>query len=162
MKILIVSDNHGEKNIVYDAFGRNSGSLNIHLGDSEFEYDDTEMRHFERVGGNVDTDSRYPVEGYDEASGIFYTHGHYYGIKKDRGKLASRAREYDASYALYGHSHIAKAEKINGVYCINPGSISLSKGEMPESYAVLDTDNNVVTFLGRDHKVLKETALNNL
>ncbi|MHC0552248.1 metallophosphoesterase family protein [Salinicoccus sp. CNSTN-B1] len=92
----------------------------------------------------------------------FYTHGHYYGIKKDRGKLASRAREYDASYALYGHSHIAKAEKINGVYCINPGSISLSKGEMPESYAVLDTDNNVVTFLGRDHKVLKETDLSNL
>ncbi|OZT78650.1 YfcE family phosphodiesterase [Salinicoccus roseus] len=162
MRILIVSDNHGEKGIVYEAYGRNAGDLNIHLGDSEFNYDDTEMVHFERVRGNVDTDSRYPVEGHHETSGVFYTHGHYYDIKKGREVLADRAKEYDATYAFYGHSHVAKAEAVGGVYCINPGSISNSKGELVESYAVLDTSSNVVTFLDREHEVIKEVDLDTL
>ncbi|WP_434120712.1 YfcE family phosphodiesterase [Salinicoccus roseus] len=162
MKILIVSDNHGEQGIVYEAYGRNSGDLNIHLGDSEFNYDDTEMVHFERVRGNVDTDSRYPVEGHHEELGVFYTHGHFYDIKKGREVLADRAREYGARYAFYGHSHVAKAEIVGDVYCINPGSISNSKGELEESYAVLDTSSNIVTFLDRNHEVLKEIDLDGL
>ncbi|GAB3060607.1 YfcE family phosphodiesterase [Salinicoccus sesuvii] len=162
MKILIVSDNHGEHGIGYEAFGRNAGELNIHLGDSEFSYDDTEMAHFERVAGNVDNDSRYPVEGYNEEAQAFYTHGHFYDIKENREILADRAREYDAKYAFYGHSHVAKAEKVGDIYCINPGSISNSKGELEESYAVLDTTSNIVTFLNRVHQMLREVDLDTL
>ncbi|WP_411841937.1 YfcE family phosphodiesterase [Salinicoccus sp. HZC-1] len=162
IKILIISDNHGEQGISYDVYGRNTGDLNIHLGDSEFHYDDTEMSHFNRVKGNVDGDTRYPIEEYNAEAKTFYTHGHYYDIKNNRQMLAERAKEYDAKYAFYGHSHVAKAESVNGVYCINPGSISQSKGEWPESYAVLDTETDVVTFLDRSHQILGEVDLTKL
>lgn len=159
IRLLIISDNHGEQGISYDAYGRNAGDLNIHLGDSEFHYDDTEMSHFNRVKGNVDGDTRYPIEEYNDEAKAFYTHGHYYDIKKGREMLAERAREYEAKYAFYGHSHIAKAENISGIYCINPGSISQSKGQWPESYAVLDTETDTVIFYDRSHQVLEEVDL---
>lgn len=159
IKLLIVSDNHGEQGISYDVYGRNAGDLNIHLGDSEFHYDDTEMRHFNRVKGNVDGDTRYPIEEYNEEAKAFYTHGHFYDIKKTRELLAERGHEYGAKYAFYGHSHIARAENIEGVYCINPGSISQSKGQWPESYAVLDTETDLLTFLDRSHQILDEMSL---
>ncbi len=159
IKLLIISDNHGEPGISYDVYGRNAGDLNVHLGDSEFHYDDTEMSHFNRVKGNVDGDTRYPVEEYNDDAKAFYTHGHFYNVKKSRQTLAERANEYGAKYAFYGHSHIAKAENIEGVYCINPGSISVSKGQWPESYAVIDTETDVLTFLDRNHQVLEEVDL---
>ncbi|AKG74207.1 hypothetical protein SAMN05216235_2526 [Salinicoccus halodurans] len=159
IRLLIISDNHGEQGISYDAYGRNAGDLNIHLGDSEFHYDDTEMSHFNRVKGNVDGDTRYPIEEYNDEAKAFYTHGHYYDIKKGREMLAERAREYEAKYAFYGHSHIAKAKNISGIYCINPGSISQSKGQWPESYAVLDTETDTVIFYDRSHQVLEEVDL---
>src|SRR5699024_11815700 len=92
----------------------------------------------------------------------FYTHGHFYDVKKTRQILAERAREYGAKYAFYGHSHIAKAENVDGVYCINPGSISESKGQWPESYAVLDTENDIVSFYDRSHQILEEVSLTKL
>lgn len=159
MKVLIVSDNHGEQGICYEAYSKNGGEINIHLGDSEFNYDDSEMGHFYRVKGNVDTDNRYPAEEFDRNTGIFFTHGHLYNIKGDREELAKRASEYDAKYALYGHSHIAMAEEAGGVYCINPGSISLPKGEWQASYAVLDTEDDVVTFFDRAHDVIYKQDL---
>ena len=162
IKILIVSDNHGEAEISDEIYGRKTGELNVHLGDSEFSYDDTEMRNFHRVKGNVDGDTRYPVEGYDEEAKAFYTHGHFYDIKKDRKTLAKRAEEYGAKYAFYGHSHIAKAENVNGIYCINPGSISLSKGALAETYAILDTETDTLQFMDRGHQVLEESDLSKL
>lgn len=162
IRLLIVSDNHGEQGISDEAYGRNAGELNIHLGDSEFHYDDTEMSNFHRVKGNVDGDTRYPIEEYNEEAKAFYTHGHFYDIKKNRHKLAERAKEYGAKYAFYGHSHVAKAENVNGVYCINPGSISLSKGDLAETYAALDTETDTVQFLDRSHQVLEETDLTKL
>lgn len=162
MKVLIVSDNHSEKGIIYDVYSNNPGDLNIHLGDSEFNYDDSELSHFYRVKGNCDADQRFPVEEFDHASYIFLTHGHLYDIKLNRYQLAKRAAEYGAKYAVYGHSHIAEVEKIDDVYCINPGSISLPKGTWPASYCVLDTDEDSITFFSRDYEEIETYLLEDL
>ena len=37
---------------------------------------------------------------------------------------------------LSGHTHIFKAEKTNGVICLNPGSVSIPKNGNPRSYMV--------------------------
>lgn len=39
---------------------------------------------------------------------------------------------------LYGHTHILKSEKINGVLCINPGSVTLPKESNPKTYAIYE------------------------
>lgn len=42
------------------------------------------------------------------------------------------------SVFLYGHTHILKAQEIDGIYHCNPGSISMPKGGFPQSFAILD------------------------
>lgn len=54
---------------------------------------------------------------------IFCCHGHRYGVKHGLGRLAERAAELDCTVALYGHTHIANIETVDGVLCVNPGSI---------------------------------------
>ncbi len=41
---------------------------------------------------------------------------------------------------LSGHTHIPTCDIKKGVYCLNPGSISLPKNNFPRSYAILDDD----------------------
>ncbi len=163
MRVLIVSDNHGEEKICRDAHETQNCEVNIHLGDSEFPaaYDD--MKLFHCVKGNVDTDDAYPLEGYLEDVKIFYAHGHKHKIKgESREQLAEAADRLGAKYALYGHSHIAKVERIGSVFCINPGSISNSKSNIEETYAVLDTVKDNLTFYNRLHDVVETYDLNQI
>lgn len=62
---------------------------------------------------------------------IFMSHGHIYGPDH----LPS-LKENDIF--LSGHTHIPTAEKKDGIYLLNPGSISIPKGGHPRTYAVLD------------------------
>ena len=57
---------------------------------------------------------------------------------------------------LYGHTHVLKAEKINGVLCINPGSVTLPKENNPKTYAIYEGGTfTVYDFVGNE--VLKTT-----
>ena len=160
MKVLIVSDNHREKNIIENLSKTIPADYYIHLGDSEFISDDPELDAYLTVLGNVDFDCTYQRHG--KLEDIFYTHGHLFGIKHDRTTLAEKAAGLGAKYALYGHSHVAKVEKINDVYCINPGSISFSRNEYPESYAILDTDKDIVQYFNRKNELMDTIQLENL
>lgn len=62
---------------------------------------------------------------------IFMSHGHIYG--PDHLPVL---KENDIF--LSGHTHIPTAEKKNGIFMLNPGSVSLPKGGHPKTYAVLD------------------------
>ena len=158
MKVLIVSDNHREKTMIEKLPKEIDVDLYIHLGDSELSSEDALLEPYEYVKGNTDYDMSFRTEQlYDGL--IYFTHGHLYHVNRDRNLLASKAKALGAIYALYGHTHIAKVEKINDVYCINPGSISASRSSEPETYAVLDTEEKIVTFYKRDGEVLKQVEL---
>lgn len=46
-KWIIVSDNHTEQGVLFDVINHHSHiDVAIHLGDSEFAYDDSELSHF--------------------------------------------------------------------------------------------------------------------
>ena len=62
---------------------------------------------------------------------VFMSHGHIYGPDH----LPS-LKENDIF--LSGHTHIPTAEKVNGIYLLNPGSASLPKNNHPASYGLLD------------------------
>lgn len=49
------------------------------------------------------------------------------------------------TFVLYGHTHIHKIEKINDVYYINPGSISLPKENQRPSYITIK--NNELSII---------------
>lgn len=85
-------------------------------------------------------------EFYD--NGIFFmTHGH----KVNPNNPIERPKN---SFVLYGHTHVHLISKVNDVIYINPGSISLAKGDKINSFAVLDT-NKITIYTLKMHKLLE-------
>ena len=78
-----------------------------------------------------------------EGKRLFITHGHLYS-EKNKVKLPEN------SCFLSGHTHILKAEKIDGIHYLNPGSISIPKNNNPHSYAILDNNEFIVKTLDGD------------
>ena len=79
-----------------------------------------------------------------EGRRIFMTHGHVYSP-------AHLPRLNENDIFLSGHTHIPTAEKKDGVYLLNPGSISLPKENHPASYGLID--ENGFTVYRSDHTV---------
>jgi hypothetical protein len=78
---------------------------------------------------------------------LFLTHGHVFNEEK-----LPRLTEGDVF--IYGHTHIPRAEKKNGIYFINPGSITFPKENNPNSYGVLE--ENVFKIKDLEGKIIKE------
>lgn len=149
MRILVTSDTHGDSSSLRRAIlAQPSAEAVIHLGDGEedvarmrFSFPDKTIL---QVRGNCDWGSSLPTEGLYEAAGkrIFYTHGHLYGVKSGIYQLLSTARDRGADIVLFGHTHKALESYEDGIYLMNPGSLS---GWGP-SYGTVDiTDRGVLT-----------------
>lgn len=159
---IIVSDNHTEAGILFEIINHyDQVDVAIHLGDSEFSYDDSELSLYRRVKGNCDYDPKFSTEEVVEEAGVraFYTHGHMYRVNPSRMMLAEKAKSLDCQLAFYGHTHIARLEEIAGVYVINPGSISQSRSQTEETYAELlieDDDRHItLNFRNRQHHIIE-------
>lgn len=159
-KWIVVSDNHSETGILYDIYQHHADAdAFFHLGDSEFKYEDTELSLYHRVKGNMDFYPEFPEAGMETYDGvkIFYTHGHLYGVNGSRNMLAEQALQNGAQFALYGHTHIARYENINGLHVINPGSISQSRSPIEETYAEIIEENKKynLNFRNRQHQIIE-------
>ena len=136
MKLVVLSDSHGAFRAVEEVLEKNPAATRVlFLGDGEDEMQD--MVHlyprlvFTMVCGNCDFGSRLPSEEVVEAGEhrIFMTHGHLYGVKSgDLSRLVSAAAARGCDIALYGHTHEARIDRIDGVTCINPGSVRYTPG----------------------------------
>lgn len=71
---------------------------------------------------------------YDGARRIFVTHGHLMSMD-ELPPLAP------GDVFIQGHTHLPVAERRNGNFMLNPGSIALPKGGHPNTYAILE-DNH--------------------
>ncbi|MBE5663216.1 metallophosphoesterase [Staphylococcus sp. SS60] len=164
-KWIVVSDNHTESGILYQIYEKHSDAdVFLHLGDSEFEYNDTELSLFHRVKGNCDFYPEFENEAVIKCNDVkvFYTHGHLYQVNRTRALLAEKAHELGCLFAFYGHTHVAKYEFINGVHVINPGSISQSRSSMEETYAEIivddETKHGLINFKNRQHETVSHTT----
>ena len=155
-KILVVSDNHRKLDNIYQLLEENPDiSYFIHLGDSEGS-EDAIRTHLPKgcesyfVQGNNDFFAYLPkeIEMRLGKERLFLTHGHLYGVGFDLQGLADEARARNCSMALFGHTHRPFSRMVNGVLCINPGSINFPRqDDRKPSYAMfyLDKKGNLRT-----------------
>ncbi len=152
MKILVISDTHGEIDLAEKALKRHTDIKTvIHLGDyfrdaQRLENIFSDVR-FEYIYGNSDfMIGDTPAEKMLEFEGkkIFITHGHRYSVKWDYEKLEKKAVELNVDLLMFGHTHIAELIEKDKYILLNPGSISDPRGEQNESYAVLEFTENKI------------------
>ncbi len=155
MRILVISDSHKRGDLVEKAIKREPdageifflGDITADIEDFTFLYTD---RNFHIVSGNCDFASSYRSTDIANVGGvrIFYTHGHTLGVKYGIERLKNSALDNNCSIALYGHTHISRISYDDGLYIVNPGSISLSRDGSPNSYAIIDiTDKGIMPII---------------
>lgn len=81
---------------------------------------------------------------------LFLTHGHIY----NEDNMPSLS---DNDVLIHGHTHLPVAKKHNGIYMLNPGSITLPKENYPNSYAILQDD--IFQIKDLQGTVIKEIVL---
>ncbi len=148
MRIIVISDSHGgARNIDYALQSHTDAQHVFFLGDNVRDIENVKTYHPDRifhiVHGNCDYGNMYPSIDTVTLGGkkIVFTHGHNFAVKSGSSALISKARKAGADIVLYGHTHIAKSEYVDGIYAINPSSISHSR-EGSNSYAVIDILEN--------------------
>lgn len=154
MKVLIVSDTH--KNIrnvqkVLDKTIPFGVKYLIHCGDHITDALEIERLYPEIIVYGVPGNCDFSSYGKDrecvvEIEGItfFITHGDRHGVKWDYEELYTDASVYDASIAVCGHTHIAHKEKKEGMFLLNPGSISQPRDTTIPPYAVVEIEKGKI------------------
>ncbi|MDD2898879.1 MAG: metallophosphoesterase [Desulfuromonadaceae bacterium] len=141
MKILVISDTHGNVNGAFAAHTRSEPvDAIVHLGDGSSDADILREAldiPVISVAGNCDPGSTSPRECVWECEGkkLLLTHGDAYQVKSGLVRLQQRVLELGIDGALFGHTHQRICEKFSGILLINPGT--LAAYGMSRSYAVL-------------------------
>ena len=148
MRILVISDSHGNGNVIENILNKHSEVREVFfLGDVTKDIEDLPYIYtdkiFHIVSGNCDFFSQYPYTDIAVTGGkkIMFTHGHTYGVKGGIGALKSAAKQNGCDIVLYGHTHIPYTEYDDGLYVVNPGSVSRGR-DSKCTYAVVDIEKN--------------------
>lgn len=154
MKILIVSDSHRkDDNLQTVIEAEKPFDWLIHLGDAEGSEQWIPYwagpAKVALIRGNNDFFStlqrelELPLGNHK----VFLTHGHFYSVSFNTDIIADEAKSRGCDIAMFGHTHKPYLQEIDGVTCLNPGSISYPRqeGRRP-SYLIMtisDTDGSV-------------------
>lgn len=164
MKILVASDNHGEDTVLEDLINIYEDiDLWLHCGDSEFSENHPVWKTYQTVRGNMDFEITFPEIVTDQLGDttVMVLHGHKHRVKYTLDLMEEAATENKAEIVFYGHSHVAKVDKQNNIYFINPGSISQPRGDLNiGSYAIYEKagEEASITFYDWNHNELNELS----
>ena len=146
MKILIMSDSHGNRKAMLKAVESESPEMILHLGDYDRDCSALMEKYPEiplhSVRGNCDRSS----DGRDTfmltlgGKRVLMTHGHLYRVKSGISIVKDNAIARGADVLLFGHTHIPYYDPQAGLTMINPGSVGMGG----KTYAVLEIKNGVV------------------
>lgn len=135
MKILIVSDTHGNHKNLDKVLEREKGiDMLLHMGD--VEDGDTYLEAaldcpIYMVAGNNDF---YPFLPREEGLQIgkykvWMTHGHPYYVSMNTRRLKQAAKERKVDIVMYGHTHRPDIDIEEDLIVINPGSLAYPRQE---------------------------------
>jgi len=91
---------------------------------------------------NIPEPIYYKIESYNEIN-FFMTHGWTPPIDE----AVPMAKELKCNVLLYGHTHIPEFNKKDGLYIINPGSISLPKESSRKTVLKIHLEDYKVEFI---------------
>ena len=136
-KLILCSDSHGERvglEYLHNTYPRSCRFL--HCGDSVLHPYELDTYGFISVQGNNDYYNAYPMHRVLHIAGhdIYMCHGHRDMFFENYAMLADKAKSLGCDIALCGHSHIYHNETVNGVLCLNPGSIWRNRDLSEPSY----------------------------
>lgn len=182
MKLLVVSDIHGSlyyMNKIEEIIEKEKPTGIMLLGDLYYhgprnpltdEYNPSEVanklnKHKEKilaVKGNCDAEvdqmiSEFKLENnislYSNGISMYFTHGHKFNIDT----MPPNSQNLDL--LCYGHFHTGFIKRVDKMLILNPGSISLPKGESTNSYAIIE--DNKVTLKDINGNILDEQLIKN-
>lgn len=147
MKFLVISDTHGNIDKVLQIYQKHTDvDALIHLGDCErdaIDIKDALRCDMISVKGNMDngySNNEFKIIE-TECGKLLLAHGHMQHVKSSLQSLMYLAEEHDCTAALFGHTHMPVSDELDGLYLINPGSLSLPADGSNGSYAVINTDS---------------------
>ena len=132
MKIAVFSDTHHHIGDAARVIRREQPDLVIHLGDHirdayalAEELPDIPM---ECVPGNCDYAPAEPETKLLTLCSLrlMITHGHNYRVKYERDALLNAAYFQQADMVLFGHTHHAVNDRVEGIWVVNPGTAGMS------------------------------------
>lgn len=131
MKITVFSDTHGHTGGMLRAIRAAKPDAVFHLGD--YERDIRCVREafpallLCSVSGNCDSRPENPDTAVFTVGGvrIFASHGHRYGVKYALDALLNAGYFSNAGLILFGHTHVAMHEELEGTHILNPGSAGM-------------------------------------
>ena len=147
MRILIVSDTHRNHSLIPTILKEDGPyDMMIHCGDLEGE--EEIISRFTgpecacvMVPGNNDFFCMLPKERSFRIEGrnIWVTHGHNYYVSMDTSIIRDEAKARGMDIVMFGHTHKPLVEYSEGVYLVNPGSLTFPRQPgRQSSYIVLD------------------------
>ncbi len=146
--IVAISDTHGNRAAYREIAGVLAECDYIfHLGDTSSDGNALKAEYPGKtrvLNGNCDIASVGENEICERIEGVnvFACHGDRYSVKRTLGKLVRRAEELGCGLALYGHTHAAAEDSINGVLAVNPGTLS-RYSEKSYAYIVINGEKVV-------------------
>lgn len=153
MRILVVSDTHGNLDRFWEVFEKlkkeNPVHMIVHCGD----YYDDALAIRRKAGipvtsvkgncdGSFEEDDFVLLE--TEAGDFMVTHGHMQGVGNDLQRLCYKAMEAGCIGALFGHTHRSAYVDLDGLYVMNPGSLVRPRDGSGGTFGILQTDEEGV------------------
>lgn len=126
MRIVVVSDSHGNKKAINHLFESYKFDYLFHTGDGIGDLGNyIYLDNVYAVSGNCDIFSSEVDERVIEIgeNKFLITHGNKYGVKRDLDKLIARGKELNCNFVFYGHTHNANYMSIDNMYIINSGAL---------------------------------------
>ena len=162
MKLTVFSDCHGNLENAIRILTESEADCYLFCGDGIRDAEsaaDLLDKRLIAVLGNCDRGETGEAERLLELDGvrILLTHGHGYSVKSSLLPLRRRALELDVQLVLYGHTHLWRLEKQNGITICNTGSITFPKGGNQPTFATYE--NGVITLYHLDGTKLKSLEI---
>ena len=159
MKYMFASDIHGSAYYcrkMLDAFEKEGAERLVLLGDLLNAMKDK----IYAVRGNCEAEvdqmvlefpvmADYCILAIDGKT-FYATHGHVY----NQNNLPPLC---EGDILIHGHTHVLKAEQMEGYILLNPGSVSIPKEGNPPTYAVLE--NGVFSIMDFEGNIVKSIVL---
>ena len=147
MKILALSDSHGNIERMVYAVDKEQPDVILHLGDCINDayklWGKFPAVSFHMVAGNCDgrTDDDTELTLEKDGVRIYMTHGHLYGVKNGLSDFIEGARHKKADLGLFGHTHKTLIRKTIGIWIMNPGQMEQHDNRRAASYGIVNIVN---------------------